>query len=362
MKHRETQERSGLGGRLCCIAIIGVILAAGLGIVIDTVVPDTLGDDLVATITMADGTVGSSATFSPGRTYTDLVLLNDSSFSRESGWKMDFNQINEYAPIVERMSTESGIQLDFSNVDVSYYYETNFNLRDYENVTISLDVKVLRGPIEIALNLDVFNQFSTPQLAGYSDRNSLTLATGESTRRNIELDIKTLYAMWSPLWLAQSYVAIDIYPVSSDWYVRGDDYLEGSLLLENVTISASSTTPLSPLNVDIQDTQGSSIYESGVNLNLMSWPAVNITSNEIPDKWGVFLPWRLNDTIFVPVGNYSGIAGFYSYNYSNDTFSASFEVLPNATLLLGLRFEMVRVNLAVSQAVPYLRIFLRYPY
>ena len=327
MKHREAQERPGLRRRLCCIALIGIILAAGLGIIIDIVVPDDLVDDFVVTETMASGTVGYSIARSPGRTYTDLVLLNSSRFGCESSWKMEFNKINEYAPRIERLSTESGIQLDFSNVFVSYYYETNFNLRDYENVMVSLDVKVLRGPIEVALNLDVFNLFSTPQVGGYSDRNSLTLTTGESTRANIDLDTNALYAMWSPLWLAQSYVGIDIYPVSSNWY-DWEDACEGSLLLENVTISASSTTPLSPLNVDIQDTQGSSIYESGVNLNLMKWPAVNLTSDDVPTKWGIFVPWRSNDTIYVLAGNYSGIAGFYSYYYSNDTFATSFEVLP----------------------------------
>ena len=288
MKERDMQERPGLGRRLCCIAILGIVLAMGFGMVIDTVVPDGLGDDLVVTETVVDGTVGSSIALSAGKSYTDLVLLNDSSFSREAGWKMEFNKINEYAPRVERLSTESGIQLDFSNVFVSYYYETNFNLRDYESVTVSLDVKVLRGPIEVALNLDVFSLFSTPQVGGLSDRNSLTLTTGESTMANIELDTNALYEMWSPLWLAQSYVGIDIYPVSSNWY-DWEDACEGSLLLENVTISATSTTPLSPLNVDIQDTQGSSVYESGVNLNLMEWPAVNLTSNEVPSKWGIFL-------------------------------------------------------------------------
>ena len=360
MRERDMQERPGLGRRLCCIAILGIVLAMGFGMVINTVIPDGLGDDLVVTETVVDGTAGSSIALSTGKSYTDLVLLNDSSFSREAGWKMDFNSLNEYAPRVERLSTESGIQLDFSNVFVSYYYETNFNLRDYESVTVSLDVKVLRGPIELSLYLDVFSFLSTPQFRDYSDRKSFTLTTGESTSVDVEVDTNSLYAMWSPLWLAQSFVGIEIYPISSNWYEWEDALLEASLLLENVTISATSTTPLSPLNVDIQDTQGSSVYESGVNLNLMEWPAVNLTSNEVPSKWGIFLPWRSNDTIYVPVGNYSGIAGFYSYNYSNDTFTASFEVLPNTTLLLGLRFEMVRVNLSVSQAVPYLRIFLWY--
>ena len=245
MKKRDMQESPGLGRRLCCIAIAGIVLAMGFGMVIDTVVPDGLGDDLVVTETVVDGTVGSSIALSAGKSYTDLVLLNDSSFSREAGWKMDFNSLNEYAPRVERLSTESGIQLDFSNVFVSYYYETNFNLRDYESVTVSLDVKVLRGPIELSLYLDVFSFFSTPQFLGYSDRNSFTLTTGESTSVDVEVDTNALYAMWSPLWLAQSFVGIEIYPISSNWYEREDALLETSLLLENVTISATSTTPLS---------------------------------------------------------------------------------------------------------------------
>jgi len=360
MKRREMQERPGLRRRLCSIALVGLVLATGFGLVIDTVVPDVLGDDIIVTENMASGSIGFSAMLSASKSNTDLVLLNDSSFSLESGWKMDFNELNEDNPRVDRLHTESGIQLDFSNVFVSYYYETNFNLRDYENVMVSLDVKVLRGPIEISLGLEVFSDLSTPQYREYSDRNSRTLTTGNSTRLAVELNTNSLYAVWSPLWLVQSFVEIEIYPVSSNWYEWEGAPLDASLILENVTILATSTTPLSQLQVDIQDTQGFSIYESGVNLNTIKQPAINLTSDKTPNKWGIFLPWRSNDTIYVPAGNYSGIAGFYSYDHSNDTFPVSFEVLPNTTLLLGLRFEMIRVSLTISQAIPYLRILLIY--
>jgi hypothetical protein len=360
MKSQEMQELPGLGRRLCTIAIVGLVIAAGFGLVVDRVVPDVLGDNFAITETEASGTVGSSMTLSTMQSFNDVILLNDSSFSHESEWKMDFIELNEQTPKIQRMPRESGVQLDLSNVDVSYNYDTNINLRDYENVTVSLDVLVLRGPIEISLALEAFNDLANPGLTGASARNSQTLSTGNSTHLVVELDTNSLYEQWSPLWLAQSFVEIEIYPVSSNWYERQGIPLKASLILENVTVSAKSTIPLSRLQVDIQDTQGYSIYESGVNLNWIKWPAINLTSDTTADKWGIFQPWRSNDTLYVSAGNYSGVAGFYSYGTSNDTFIVSFEILPDTDLLLGLRFEMIRVSLSVSQPVPYLRVVLIY--
>jgi len=360
MKKREMQERPGLGRRLCCIAILGIVLAMGFGMVIDIMVPDVLSDDLIVTGVITPGTVGASVTLSPSESYTNLILLNDSSFSPEAGWKLEFSRFNEFAPRMELSSTQSGVQLDLSNGFVSYFYVTNFNLRDYENVTVSLDVTVLSGPIEVFLGLDIFSFLSITPFAEYSYGESFPLATGESTSVSIEVDVKELYAIWNPLWLAQSFVRIDVYPVSSNWNDWDDGQLDASLLLENVAISAVSTTPLSPLTADIQDTQGSSVYRFDPNSNMQEWPAVNLTIDEIPNKWGLFVPWKSNDTIYIPAGNYSGTAGFYNFNYSNYTFDTTFEVLPNTALMLGLRFEMVRVNLSVAPAVPYLRIFMSY--
>lgn len=360
MKPREIQELPGLGRRLCTIAIVGIVIASGFGLVIDAVVPDVLGDKFVITETEADGTVGSSLTRSTMQSFSDIILLNDSSFSHESGWRMDFNELNEHTPRVQRIPGESGVQIDLSNADVSYNYATNINLRDYENVTISLDVLVLRGPIEISLGLEVFDDLAHLGLTDYSTKNSQTLSTGNSTHLVVELDTDSLYGLWSPLWLAQSFVKIEIYPVSSNWSAQQGVPLEASLILDNVTVLAKSTIPLSQLQIDIQNTQGYSIYESGVNLNWIKWPAINLSSDTTADKWGIFQPWRSNDTLYVSAGNYTGVAGFYSYGTSNDTFTVSFEVLPDTDLLLGFRFEMVRVHLSISQPVPYLRVVLIY--
>ncbi|MFX1606480.1 MAG: hypothetical protein ACFFDD_11275, partial [Promethearchaeota archaeon] len=307
------------------------------------------------------GSVGSSVTLSPGESRTNLVLLNSSSFSPEAGWKVEFNRINNYAPRGEQTSTAAGIHLDLSNVDASLSYDTNFNLRDYGNVTVSLDVKALRGPIEVSLSLDIYSFLSVTPFASYHDGKSVPLNTSQTTRITLEVDTKELYAAWSPLWLAQSYVRIDVYPYSSHWTELGDVQLDASLLLENMTISAVSSASLSPLSVDTQDTQGSSVYETGLILNWIEWPAVNLTNEEFPSEWGMFVPWKSNDTVYVQAGNYSGTAGFYNFNYSNYTFDTSFEILSNTILTLGLRFEMVRVNLSISPALPYLRISMWYP-
>lgn len=355
---REGFERPGLGRRLCCIAIVGVLLASALGIAIDIVVPDVLSNNLVVTETPVTGTPGPSttATFQPS--FSSLTLLNDCRFAHESGWRTDYWLLNEELPRVQRTSRESGLQLDLFNVAFFYYYELNFNLRDYDNITFSLNVEALRGPVEIHLGVDIFSFLSIPNYHEGGDEVIRNLNTGESHTISFELDTNALYGSWLPLWLAQGWIYISIYPVSSDWWDWINAPVEASVLLKNISVAASTSTPLAPIYVDIQNTGGSSIYESGVNLNWREWPAINLTCEEDPDKWGILLPWRSNDTIYVAAANYSGTAGIYGYDYANDTYSVFFEMESNTALYLGLRFEMVRVSLSISPKVPYLWISL----
>lgn len=357
MKNGTGLERPGLGKRLYCIAIIGLVLAGGLGIAINTVVPDIVGNELVFTNSLTPGTIGSTTSLSASEASTDFALFNDSSFSSESDWNIHYNEINNFVSRFERQSDNIGTRFDISNIALLCSYETNINLRDYDAVTFFVDVIALTGPVEVLLNLNV-ESFFEPYYADY-DAN-LTLTTGETGRLGIDLNVSVLQSIMSPLWLIQTVVLLEIYPGTSNPYLWDRADLAASLRLENVSFTAVSTVPLTPLVTDIQDTQGNSAYNRLAILNLIDSPAINLTSEDYPSEWGILLPWRANETIYVAAGNYSGIAGVYSYDYVNNTFSVSFEILADTSIHLGLQFEMVRVNLEISLMVPYLRIFMRY--
>ncbi|MFW9847196.1 MAG: hypothetical protein ACFFD6_10635 [Candidatus Thorarchaeota archaeon] len=358
MEYRKAYEKPGLGRHICCFAVLGILLAAAAGIVIDIAVPDVLGQDLIVAESKANGEIGSSIATTSALSQTDIILLNDSDFSIESGWKTDFYELRDDVPRVERTKRESGMQLDISNAAFFCYYEMNLNLRDYELVNLSLDVKALRGPIEVHAGLDIFTFLSIPEHHGEGDGNTIDLSTGESSGIMAQLDTNASYAAWSPLWLAHSRVEISIFPVSSNPYEWGDMQLEASILLENIVITASSNTPLSPLSVDIQNTEGFSVYASRVNLNWRDWPAINVSSSGDSSRWGLIIPWRVDDTIYVAPGSYSGVAGLYSYNYANRTFPVSFDIDVDALVSLGLRFEMIKVTFSILPDVPYLRLTL----
>ncbi len=357
MKNPNALERPGLGRRLYCIAIIGLVLAGGLGIAINTVVPDVIGDELVFTSTPVPGTIGSTISLSASEASTDFVLFNDSSFSPESDWNIHYYEFNNFVSRFERQSDEIGTRFDISNIALHCSYETNINLRDYDTVTFSVDVTALTGPVEVLLNLNVESFFDSH----YADYDAnLTLTTGETGRLGLDLNVSVLHSIWGPLWLTQAIVILEIYPGTSNPYLWDRANLAASLRLENVSFTANSTVPLTPLVTDIQDTQGNSAYSPLAIINLIDSAAVNLTSEDYPNEWGILLPWRANDTIFVVAGNYSGIAGVYSFDYVNSTIPVSFEILADTSLHLGLQFEMVRVNLEVSPMVPYLRIIMWY--
>ena len=355
---RDALERPGLGRKLCCIAIIGLVLAGGFGLVISAVVPDVLRDDLTFSETPIPGSVGSTTALLDSISRTNFVLLNDSSFSPDSDWSIDYLEMNSYSSQFKRQSGDSGTRFDVSNIALFCSYDTNINLHDYDIVKCSVDATALRGPVEVVLNLDVESFFEYLSPVEYND--SLALTSGESGTLNVELEVGALKTMWSHLWLTQCILTLQIYPGSSNRITWSTADFAASVHVENVNFTATSIVPLAPLVIDVQDTQGQSAYNSIDILNTIDTPAINLTSDNHPNEWGIFLPWRANDTIYASTGNYSGAAGIYGYEYAFNVYPVSFEVLPNTSLQLGLRFELVRVRLTVSPPVPYLRLVMSY--
>jgi hypothetical protein len=222
----------------------------------------------------------------------------------------------------------------------------------------SVDVSALTGPVEVVLNLDVQSYMDAHSHWNYDD--TLTLATGESGTLRVNLNMSILHTIWNHIAFTQTYLNLEIYPGSANPDLWASNTSPASLRLENVSFTANSTVPLSPLVIDIQDTQGQSAYNPLGILSFIDMPAVNLTSDTYPDEWGIVLPTRANDTIYVAEGNYSGTAGIYSYRVVNNTFAVSFEILTDTSHHLGLQFEMIRINLDVSPAVPYLEVHMYY--
>ncbi|MFX0055897.1 MAG: hypothetical protein ACFFAD_13305 [Candidatus Hermodarchaeota archaeon] len=353
MAHKKAQDRPGLGRRLIHTAIVGAILASLLGVAINIAVPDVVEPHFDVTSTPAAGTAGSNVTVASLQSRAELTLQNGSSFDPDSGWQTEFRSINEGLPIVERTPHMSGVQIDLSNVAIISDYHFNLNTRDYEQVTFSLDLDVLRGPVEVRVGVHYYRAVDHPSYSGSQREYSLT--TGDSTQFNLDLDADWIYNHWSSVWLVQARLRIGIVPMGTNLPNMA------SVIINNVTITASSSTPLSLLRVDVQNTEGSSIYEAKIEKGIAEWPAVNLTTQGDPERWGLLLPFRTNDTVYVSAGNYSGIAGTYGFGWVNQTYPISINIAPNTCTHLSMRFEMVFVNLLITPDIPYLVVNLEQP-
>ncbi|MFW9887833.1 MAG: hypothetical protein ACFFER_06605, partial [Candidatus Thorarchaeota archaeon] len=347
MAHKRVQDSPGLGQHLIHAAIAGILLASLLGAAINIAVPDVVEPDFDVISTPVTGTVGLNVAVSPLSSQTDLILQNDSSFSPESGWRTELSPLGKKLPFFERTPRKSGIQLDISNVAFSSYYDMNLNIRDYEEVMFSFDSEVLHGPVKICFGFSTCLSFDNIRVySGHSDSHSL--ATGDSSQLSIELDMADYRNAYPSFWLMQSRLEIEIIPL------RGVAPGMASVILENVTVTASASSPLSLLRFDFQNTEGFSIFESGVDCRMMEWPVTNLTAQDDPTRWGFLSPFRSNDTLYVSAGNYSGFAGTYYLDWPIDTYPVSFSVVQNTCSQLNMRFEMIRVNLLITSDIPYL--------
>lgn len=338
-----TLEKPGLGGKLLSRCFLGVLLAIIVGVSIGIAVPSsTVTQIQLEESGYIEGSTGATIVRSSTTGTTKQILLNSSPFPGAIKWNMWAYPITDSESSYFQVTEEAtGGYIELSRADVHFDYLFHMNILDHTEGVIIVNITGISGSIDATLYVE-FRGLMTDDSSSLQRRTEISLDAGDSGTLLIEIPMNEIRTRLSSLWAAQVDIVLEFHTAS-----------ESVLVINDVIVEVQSVVPLYPLTVDLQDTMGSSL-----NLAAKSWywievPGVNLTRDSSSRSWALILPRNVNETIYVQNGNYTAIAGIFSYDYSNVSSITEFEFEDGQNIHISIRLYMIQISLDISPDIYY---------
>jgi hypothetical protein len=131
--------------------------------------------------------------------------------------------------------------------------------------------------------------------------------------------------------------------------------------IDHVVLEGTYDTPVQEAILDVQDTEGERVHTSPYFNEIETWvPTLNISSSTSSD-FGVFEIYRSNETIFLPVNEYSIICGWkYRTADFSDTTSANVTVDSDHSSRWEIRILSRRIYVSINTPTSIVSVDLDY--
>jgi hypothetical protein len=125
------------------------------------------------------------------------------------------------------------------------------------------------------------------------------------------------------------------------------------LQLHNVSARVTSSHDLFRLRIDVQSTNGSSLFANPYFKWIRDPPRINLTRHGVYDEWAIIHPARPNDTLYLSPGNFSGYSGWRStIRYSGKCVPVSLSLGYGEDTHWGIRLHSARLYLSIKPNLP----------
>lgn len=231
-----------------------------------------------------------------------------------------------------------------------YRSEVNLAITDYTEVAFNATIGVITGPVNLSIwiDADASDEYPTwPYLEGF-----ILVDSRQSKSLLIDLPIST-YLNLTREWIVTAYFSIS---------VEGDGLIEFSET--SIEIIARSERPLCPAIFDFQSTDGRSLFEDKLWQGIRRKPILNFTRDNDTGKFGIFLPARVEDTIYLNPGNFSGTAGWPYEDWRSGPLytplSVQFPIVAQQSVFVSLRLPTMKLEIDLSQDLPFYHMIIEY--
>jgi hypothetical protein len=211
-------------------------------------------------------------------------ILNETPSPDSDSWQYDWNALWPKPGMIDTTLNEKGLVLDLSSIEYMLDTAVNVPLDDYDSLDFCASISLLSGEASVGLfvsyndyygvNLFHLDQFQEANLTTENDSVTLSLTAPLST-----LNSEVYH------WLVYAFVQVRITSVST-----------ARLLLHNVSAKVTSSQDLFRLRIDVQSTNGSSLFANPYFKWLRDSPRINLTRHGVYDEWAIIHPSRSNDT------------------------------------------------------------------
>ncbi len=281
----------------------------------------------------------------------NLILFNDTIMSESIEWHNPW-----FSNDCEAYESQDGVTLNMevspAGTRVRYDGYLSLPVVNYTQMMIDTNVRVLKGNVTIRFYVRFIEWPSISSREG--GMTEIELSAGESSEISISPLIENLYVLDSE-WIARLKMSIDIVVHEPSTVTVGD-----------VVVSVESQEDLYPVTFDIQAPDGKSIFENkyinqigGMNRHdsrEVYYPAFRLTtSNNYTYHSSAYGPYRTNETLFLPVGNYTGYAGWNRGTLMSSTSGTvcNFTLSPGESISVTARISVRRLYVKMNPLFPY---------
>jgi hypothetical protein len=209
---------------------------------------------------------------------------------------------------------------------------------DYDRIFFNLTVSPKNTSAAVAFGLWIDYGLLTEQTA--------LMNISQTATMSLELDVAQL-AELSDKWL-----------FAFSAYTNPAELVTANSLL----VWVNSTVPLVPVSLDLETTDGSSLYDCPMFAEIQGRaPYLEISKNNNRSNSLRFWPLRKNVTFYLQPGGLNGSAGWYDWSYSEDSVQFNVTFSFDEGVALKIRLLVIRIDLHTDIDYPVTRITIREP-
>ncbi|MFX0056407.1 MAG: hypothetical protein ACFFAD_15875 [Candidatus Hermodarchaeota archaeon] len=317
-------------------ASVALIAALVLTFVILAIVPPSTAPE-------AHLLLGESRTENPSFSFIsdpstgrrNIVVMNATPFPGGLAWDIEGHSESQMRSEFTENLRDDGLLIGLSNSEVTYSYYLNLPVQDFRNVSFHFEAEVLTGSAELSMSIRYDRWWME---VGRSEVSSVA-NQGEL----LKLDALAPQSLFDPAytdWMIQALLGIRVRTES-----------QGHILIRGVLAEAASSTDLNKVIIDIQDGEGSSLFQNMFTRKLDKYPAINI-SRDSESEFALIMPRSPNETIFLPSGNYSGFYGWKGYYDLEDRHSFNITASEGFDSRWVFKLPTLRLHLFLSPSIP----------
>ncbi len=273
---------------------------------------------------------------------THALLLDNTPFSLTDDWELGWDLMwMEYDTNRYGHNESDGYHfisspLEYSNIVLTRVMQ--IPLFNYSDITVSVEIEGISG--DAGMYLEVFVDDARAVSEAVIFPNQIHQVNVSAPLEEARLE--------SSSWLG-TIVCRLVIGLSEGAHVK----------LRGIVIGAEFTGKMSPVQINIENTENVSLYENPYMKYLRSPPQIMLVQNNDSSSAGIYSPCRVNDEIYLPPGTYEGVTywDFRSQEIPDPTNSSlwvpnvSFEVLEDVALEVNVRLFVLKIDLEVSPSV-----------
>ncbi len=291
------------------------------------------------------GSVGQDVTKKSVPSTNIVYILNETPSPDSESWRYDFRVLWPNPGKVDTSLNEQGLVLDLTSIEYKIDTALSVPLDDYDDLDFYASLSLLSGEASVGLfvrytdyygrNLDYLDQIQEANLTTENNSVKLSFAAPLST-----LNSEVYH------WVVHAFVQVVVTTTSS-----------AKLLLHNVSAKATSLQDLFPMRIDVQSTNGSSLFANPYFKWLRDPPRINLTRHGVQDEWAIIHPMRSNDTLYVTPSNFSGYGGWRStIRHPDQCVPVSLSLSYGDDVHWGIQLFSTRLFLSINPQLPALEL------